>query len=350
MEADEYLKKKTAFIGIYDFSYAPYALGDAITWQMNLCVGARERGVENIVQYLVADPARPSCYFQTYITENNYVYYLDNLFPAFLCCPGSTAVHLITNKSAFDLFLLTDVFGRQRMWPSVIEHLMGRLDFSSHRAINRFFRKYNFIPRLAPPRGYGNSMNSFLETRCRDRFVVSVNIRQRRSYPDVEGGYATTAIHRDSALVEWHKFFRLVLAKYPGVVFLILGGYSTWERELYHHGNVIIPRTVGYGLAHELTLLHRSDLFIGSSSGFSAMATFSTVPYVITNFEHAASKYVELAVGTLQYPFALDNQILSWEEESAELLVSLFEPVYESLRNKWRGVPSWQRADRNPCR
>ena len=50
--------EEKAFIGIYDFSYAPYALGDAITWQVNLSVKAIESGCEKIVQYIVADPSR----------------------------------------------------------------------------------------------------------------------------------------------------------------------------------------------------------------------------------------------------------------------------------------------------
>ena len=50
--------EEKVFIGIYDFSYAPYALGDAITWQMNLGVKAIESGNRNIVQYIVADPLR----------------------------------------------------------------------------------------------------------------------------------------------------------------------------------------------------------------------------------------------------------------------------------------------------
>lgn len=48
--------EEKVFIGIYDFSYAPYALGDAITWQMNLSVKAIENNCAKIVQYIVADP------------------------------------------------------------------------------------------------------------------------------------------------------------------------------------------------------------------------------------------------------------------------------------------------------
>ena len=324
----------SVFVGIYDFSYAPYALGDAITWQMNLRVKAIDSGTESIVQYIVADPSRPSFPGQSYITKHNYIDYITNLFPAFLCCPNTSSIHLIKNKNAFDLFLLTRVFRNQPTWPSVMDHLIGKLDLPiSHNAINKFSQKYNYLPRLTASRGYENSMDRFLEKRCRDRFVVSVNIRQRRFYPNAHEE-AEGVFRRDSPLAEWHHFFRIVQDKYPDVVFLILGGYSTWERELYNYENVMIPRAMGFGLAHELTLLHKSDLFMGTSSGFSTMATFSRVPYIITNFDHAASRYVEIPIGTPQYPFGLDNQILSWEEESTELLLNLFEPIYESLRKR----------------
>src|ERR1019366_2792313 len=40
-------------IGIYDFSYGPFALGDALTWTMNLNVGAAAAGCDAIDEYLV---------------------------------------------------------------------------------------------------------------------------------------------------------------------------------------------------------------------------------------------------------------------------------------------------------
>jgi hypothetical protein len=176
-------------------------------------------------------------------------------------------------------------------------------------------------------------MTSFLEKKCKNRFIVSVNIRQRKFYPDihmdVSGDYV---VRRDSASDEWHRFFKVVEDEYPDVLFLVLGGYTTWERELYNYGNVLIPRTMGFGLGHELTLLHNSNLFMGTSSGFSAMATFSKVPYIITNFEHTSAGYVGLSVGTTRYPFALDQQILNWEKETTDRLLSLFGPMYESIR------------------
>jgi hypothetical protein len=135
-------------------------------------------------------------------------------------------------------------------------------------------------------------------------------------------------------LHEWYRFFKVVRKKYPDVLFLAFGGYAEWEKELYTFENVLIPRAMGYNLAHEITLFHQTDLFMGTSSGFSALATFSEIPYIITNFDHAAAKYVDLPIGALSYPFALDNQIISWEKETVELLLSLFEPTYQMLKTQ----------------
>ena len=47
------------FLGVYDFSYAPYALGDCLTWQENALVEAMDQGYQKIRLCVVADPDRP---------------------------------------------------------------------------------------------------------------------------------------------------------------------------------------------------------------------------------------------------------------------------------------------------
>lgn len=322
------------FIGIYDFSYAPYALGDAFTWQVNVCVKALEKEMHEVLQCLMIDHKRPSSSLQPYITTTNYQDYINNLFPSFLCSPLLSSLKVFTDRGAFNLFLVDKILHRHQIWPSMVEHAMERLDYYSHKAINKFYGKYNYIPRLKMPCGYEEAMNDFLKDHCGGRFLVSVNIRQRAFYADLGlGNGYNPVVRRDSPLQEWYRFFKIVRQKYPDVLFLILGGYSEWEKELYGYENVLIPRAMGYQLAHELTLFHKSDLFMGTSSGFSALATFSEIPYIITNFDHAASKYVDLPVGAKSYPFALENQILNWERESTELLISLFESMYKSVQN-----------------
>ena len=87
---------------------------------------------------------------------------------------------------------------------------------------------------------------------------------------------------------------------------------------------------LGFGLGHELTLLFEGAPFFGSSSGFSAAATFSNTPYTITNFERRAAEFVEMPVGTERYPFSFEHQWLSWEPETEEVLFDLFDRLWKA--------------------
>jgi len=321
-------------IGIYDFSYGPYALGDVITWQENLLIEAAENKVEKTDIYIIIDPGSGFFVNQPHLTPNNYQEFFLNLFPAFLCSPIPFTIHIITNKTLFNIKLIQHVLLHQSVtWPSIRDHLKHKDIWSSHGRINRFFENYHYLPRLAPPRGYEDSMDRFLKKYCRGRFVVTVNIRQRKLYP--HAAYEQPgSFRRDSNLQGWYSFFKRIHTEFPDVLFVIIGGFYEWEKELFHHPNVIIVRSSGYDLPHELSLMHQSDLFMGTSSGFSAMATFSTIPYIITNFDHNATFHTGIPINSHTYPFALKNQILSWELESEELLLHLFLRHYHVLKGR----------------
>jgi hypothetical protein len=313
-------------IGIYDFSYSPYALGDALTWTMNLNVGAATAGCDAIDQYLVIDAARPGNRYQPFVTPHNYVSVIDNLFPAFLCSPLLRSLKLIRHNPTFNLFLLREVARRRPMWPPFRSHLNRKQDFISHRRINAYYRKHGHLPWLTAPSGYAAWANAFYKTHCGGRFVVAVNIRQGAL------SLMPASLSRDSPQPEWHGFIRRVAARHPDVLFLILGGYTEWDREAYRLPNVLLPRAMGFTLGHELALLHRADLFMGSSSGFAAMATFCNKPYVITNVQHSFSPYIEVPVGGRHYPFGNESQILHWETETEDVLLEFFEELQGRVR------------------
>jgi hypothetical protein len=317
-----------AMIGIYDFSYGPYALGDALTWTMNVNVRAAEVGADAVDEYLVMDPRRPSSRYQPFITPHNYVSIIDNLFPAFLCSPMLRSLKLIRHHPTFNLFLLREVVRRRPMWPSFFSHHNKKLDFISHRRINAFYRKHGYLPWLTAPRGYEPWADAFYQAHCGGRFVVAVNIRQ--------GALSLTPanLFRDSPLPEWHAFIRRAATRHPDLLFLVLGGYTEWDREVYRLPNVLIPRAMGFGLGHELALLHRADLFMGSSSGFATMATFCNKPYVITNVQHLFARYIGVPVGARHYPFGNENQILYWETETQDVLLDFFEELHARVRGK----------------
>ena len=319
-------KKSREMLSIIDFNYVPFALGDAFTWQVKMSVEALNRGVEKLTYCMVTDEDRPGNKYQNFINEDNIRVFLDNLFPAFLCNPMAGSIHVIRTRMEANRFLLRWRLQRGLMLPTVFNHIHQRIDFTAHHEINDFYHRNQYIPNLSAPRGYETVADEFIQRYCAGKFVVTVNIRQRAML----GNHA--ALHRDSPVDAWVKFFRVVKREQPDVIFLILGGYNEWERRLYREPNVLIPRALGGRLGEELALMHASRMFMGTSSGFAAMATFSQIPYIITNYEHAVAPFVGLEVGEERYPFARDLQILSWQRETDELLIEKFKEMYFALK------------------
>jgi hypothetical protein len=312
-------------IGVYDYSYAPYALGDTLTWLMNLEVGAASGACDVIDAYLVIDPARPSSRYQPFVNTLNYVAMLDGLFPAFLCSARLRSLKVIRDPRTFALLLAREAVRRRPMWPSLWSHLRRRLDFISHRRINAFYRRHGHVPRLEAPRGYGAWADRFCRDHAADRFVVSLNIRQSAR------SMTPANLYRDSPVEEWLAFVDTVSSRDPQTLFVLMGGYTEWDRRFLRCPNVVIPRVLGFGLGHELALLERSDLFMGTSSGFGTMATFCGVPYVITNIEHLFASYAGIEVGARHYPFAGEHQLLYWQTETRELLLQRYEELRPRL-------------------
>lgn len=320
------MSARRAVIGIYDYSYAPYALGDALTWTMNLNVLAAEAGANAVDEYLVIDPGKPSSRYQPFINTHNYVSIIDGLFPAFLCSPWLRSLKVIRHAGTFHLFLLREALRRRPMWPSFLSHLNRKLDFISHRRIDAFYARHGYLPWLAPPRGYGAWADAFRRARCEDRFVVAVNVRQSAL------SLTPANLYRDAPIDEWLGFMSRTAERHPEVLFVILGGYTEWDRRLLRLSNVLIARTLGLGLGHELALIHQADLFMGSSSGFAVMATLSNIPYVITKIEHLFVQYADVSVGDRHYRFGNENQVLYWETETQEVLLDFFEEIYARRR------------------
>jgi hypothetical protein len=318
-------RRKDALLGFLDYRYMPYALGDSLTWLMNLQVEARRRGLNRIVQLIHVDSDTPINRLQPHISAQNYREVLANLFPAFLCSPMADTIHVVENKYTFWGMLGAASLGGKPNWPGLLNQLRQRIDYASHQRINAYYETTGDLPRLAAPRGHAAAARRFREQHLHDRFVVTVNIRQRRTQLHM------SAIHRDSAFDAWTAFFHQAAERYPDTVFAILGDYHEWDRPLFKAGNVVMPRTYGHGLGMDLALLFESDLFMGTSSGFSAAATFSDIPYVITNFEHAAAAFTGIPIDTPRYPFARPHQTLCWNLETPDLLMGHFTSAHAAL-------------------
>ena len=314
---------RTRLAGVIDFSYQHYALGDALTAEMNLACLAIERGCRAIDLYLIIDPLSPSAPVQGFITAHNYLGYLDNVLPAFLATPMLGSLHVLRDPESAAMALVSLAASRVPMWPPLWSQLRQRLTYPmGHQLINAFHARHGYIPTLSAPRGYGAWARRFIERYYRDRFLVVINPRQSRLTA------VPATIHRDAPLAEWYEFLEGVRTRHPDVHFFMVGGFAEWEPRLLTLSNVTVPRTMGLTLAHELALLDACDLFLGTSSGFGTMATFSRVPYLITSIEEMFAPYAGIPVGAERYPFAHEQQRLVWRQEDALLLRRHFEQVY----------------------
>jgi hypothetical protein len=79
-------------------------------------------------------------------------------------------------------------------------------------------------------------------------------------------------------------------------------------------------------------------LFMGSSSGFATFATFSDMPYAIVNFEHRFAPHGGMVPGDRHYPFAGRNQVITWQRETTEELLALFDELYVEVEPTRRVV------------
>jgi hypothetical protein len=300
--------------GFIDYGITPYALGDTFTLLMNLEVERLLRGKADIVQVVLSDPRAPNSRLQPFINTNNFRSFLIELFPAYLFSPNTASWTFTEDRSYFYHQVVSRFLRREAIWPGLLTQARGAIDFFSHRAINRFFVRHGQLPRLQAPEDLRRRALGHIQRLFPGKQVVTVNLRNSKS------SYFFTAPHREAAIPEWEKFFALAEKSHPDVAFLIVGSFNEWNRSFLDHPNVTVARRAGLTLADELAILLGSRLFMGSSSGFSALATFSSVPYVITNFEAGAAKYVGLQVGAPRYPFASEHQVLQWGREDADAL------------------------------
>jgi hypothetical protein len=322
LAAEIALSRKCA-LGILDFRYAPYSLGDIFTWLTNIQVQAHGMPIDLV---LVSLPEKSTRRHQAHIISYNRVQVIEGLLPAYLTCPSVVSFRMFENKNKFSQRALGALLARATSWPTLMSHLRGLLDPSSHTQINAFYAKNKWLPRLQAPPGFRDETQRFRAAYLNERVPIVINIRQRALTHNPH------ALFRDSSADAWYEFLMKAESRWPKAIFVLVGGFSEWERRFARLANVIIPRMLGLGLGHELTLLFEGAPFFGTSSGFSAAATFSNTPYTITNIEHQTDINWGIPVGTEQHPFALAHQWLNWQYETEPLLSDLFERLWITAR------------------
>jgi hypothetical protein len=325
------------YCGIYDFELVPYALGDVLTWNIQTALRCEETGRNEVDLFICADQRYPSSIYQrNLVTAENCGLFFSELFGAFGTHPRLGNIFVfhrreqlldelrrIAQGDPINTEVLTDyerVLDRRDDEAALNAYFIKYI--YTHNEINRFAETNGRIPLLRPSMGCEPDVAGLVAKLFAGRRIVVVHPRLRR----LDYGYGGEHTNwRDSDFLEWYEFLRATEQRYPDVAFVVVGRLQEKPLEILKLPNVVSLRALGLGLGHELTLMLESNLFIGTSSGFAAMANFSEVPYFITNVNEESCNAYRIPPGCNRLPFARENQRLVYEPETSELLLSLLD-------------------------
>ncbi|MBI4294365.1 MAG: hypothetical protein HY661_23035 [Betaproteobacteria bacterium] len=325
------------YCAVYDFELMPYALGDVLTWNVQTAIRCEESDREHVDVFVCMDERYPaSIYQKDTVTADNCALFFNELFGAFGTHPKLGNVFLYRQREQMLERLrerATDDAANRETLADYERALANRHDETAlieyftkyihlHERINAFAKAHGRIPLLRPSMGCEPDVAGLLEKRFAGKRVVPIHMRHRRLDPGYGGEHTYS---RDSDFLEWYEFLRNAEKKHPEVQFVLMGRVQEKPIELLRLPNVLSLRALGLGLGHELTLMLKSDLFMGTSSGFAAMANFSETPYFITKMTRESCNAYRIEPGTERLPFATDRQILVYEPETRELLMRLLE-------------------------
>ena len=297
--------------GVLDFSAMPYALGDCLTWQMNLMCTALENKSDSIRIIVLLDPKNPSNQkLQPHIKEGNYKIFFEKLRDALFCIPINHTVEYESDRYlTFKAALASHQRPQLKMWPPLIHLAADQVDYMSHHTIIRFYEKNGFIPDLGIPSACP-CITARRLTRSKHKKVF-VHLRNSMTSD------SPANVYRDSDPKKWKELLSYIISREKGKVdFWYAGAPQEYFKEILGVKNIFPLRRNGMKLVDELFLLRNSDIFLGSMSGFAMGAVYSKMPYVITKLE---KKFRVEMIGSnndhTKFPFAQKKQFLLWEDE-----------------------------------
>lgn len=324
------------YVGIFDFRLMPYALGDVLTWNVQTAILCNTHGREKVNIYLCMDQDNPSNIYQTdLVTRDNCWLFSTELIDAFKTHPKLGNVYLYTNGDdlrkdvsavCHDDEVNESVLNDYTAALSNLDDEDARISYFTkyiyyHDRINEYATKNNGkIPILQSSRGCEPDVHQLFKTVLSGKKVVAIHLRQRRLDEGMKGEHTHS---RDSNFISWYDFLSKANVKYPNVVFIAIGRLQEKPLIILNLPNVINLRVLGMGLGHELTAIVNSDLFIGTSSGFAAMANFTEVPYFITRMNKESYNAYSINESDDRLPFANEFQKLIDKQETTDLLFEL---------------------------
>lgn len=312
-------------ISIYDFGIFPYALGDILTWSVKQMMKAINQGETHINLYICTDGV--NIHQKNHISKDNWNSHAFDLFPAFYTNHmvkdlkifedrNTMLEHLPHNDSRDHL----NKFHMTRDYATLNDIMFEQV--CNHRDISEFHKVHGNIPYLQSPRGF---FPGSLESRAYK--VVALHLRAR----NIDNTLGPSENQRDANPKVWYPWLKEMANTRSDIKFAVLGKHHEKDPELLSIPNVVYPRNHGWGLAHELSLITNSPLFMGSFSGFAEMAILGKKPYILTNpdirsYKNAGMEQIGDSIIWKQ-PFGLENQITISGPDNYDNIMNAFNSI-----------------------
>jgi hypothetical protein len=332
-----------SFPAIYDFTVLPYALGDVLTWNVKMMIKAKENNLEKIKIHILLDENCPQFVHQRrYINGSNCWEFFNDLFPAFQTNPMFDSLEILTSREK--LLGKIKSLKKESQSEGVIayleehEFIVENCDniltinsyfkkyISTHSDLNKFQEDHNYLPTLESKESFKSAVQK-TKDQIGNYIFIAVNFRLR-AFDETSD---PAMLDRDSKLDVWLDFFGQSEATHPKVKFVLLGRIQEKPIQLLNLTNVFLPRAIGQTLGHELAWLETSLAFMGSSSGFAAMANFIHTPYIITRMNPNAYNNYQIPEGSDRLPFAVENQVLVEGIETVNVLENYLSNVLKGV-------------------
>ena len=189
-----------------------------------------------------------------------------------------------------------------------LESKQNQSDFmnnvASHRDLNYFFKVNKYFPYLKIDKKNNNKKNIAIQFRYRQLDVKT---------------FGHDSIERDASIITWSLIINLFKYFFPNEKIYLLGRPEEKPPFLRDYKNIYM-RNMDQSLIDDLRNMFNSSIFLGSSSGFAAVANFSELPYLITKVNETAKKNYNIPRSKNKLPFATANQVLKENEDPLEII------------------------------
>ena len=325
-----------SYPAVYDFGLLPFALGDALTWNVKACIRAQKNNCPKLDILICLDSKTPASMVQDdYIDQRNYWHFYNELQPVFLCNPMLNRIQIFRDRTDLVKYLderlnkhsnstlsayyseYLDIVKKRKSSVSIRKYF--RTEITGHEDIIEYYNSHKTIPYLKVDIAFQDDVINYKNIANNQCLYVATNFRSR--FHDESS--KPSQVDRDSNPDEWLNFYIKCEQDYPHIKFILLGKIEEKPPSFLKLKNVILPRTDNQTLGHELAWIVQSDLFIGTSSGFAAMAYFSEGSYYITKMNPSAYDAYCVKPGDTIMPFGKAQQYLDGEAETCDNLYGL---------------------------